>query len=198
MKAKSGYTLIELLVVLAIVALLAGLIVSVMAPARAKSKEVACISNLHQIGQGLRLYMEDYDAKPAVQGMKMTPYELGLPPGDNWTHPPYGAHIVLEKNYIGSNKVLYCPDYHGKNPIQEMGSTYETHLYWRKNDIDHAAELIAKRGELFSLLVCHEHFPGNPFALDYPPGQKRKVNILRLNLQIDSKMYPMPPLAYDY
>ncbi len=54
--AKRAYTLMEVVVVMGILFLLGVLTVAVLAPARAKSKETVCISNLHQIGQALRMY----------------------------------------------------------------------------------------------------------------------------------------------
>lgn len=58
---KRAFTLIELLVVIAIIAILAALIFPAFARAQAAAKQTACISNLHQIGASLNLYMSDYD-----------------------------------------------------------------------------------------------------------------------------------------
>lgn len=58
---KRAFTLIELLVVIAIIAILAALLFPVFARAKAAAKQGVCISNLHQIGMGMVLYMGDYD-----------------------------------------------------------------------------------------------------------------------------------------
>jgi prepilin-type N-terminal cleavage/methylation domain-containing protein/prepilin-type processing-associated H-X9-DG protein len=57
----SGFTLVELLVVIAVMAVLAGLLLPVMAQAREHARQAACFSRLHQIATAHRLYMDDWD-----------------------------------------------------------------------------------------------------------------------------------------
>ncbi|HOM82836.1 MAG TPA: DUF1559 domain-containing protein [Armatimonadota bacterium] len=58
---KEGFTLIELLVVIAIIAILAAILFPVFARARENARKSTCQSNLKQIGNGLLMYMQDYD-----------------------------------------------------------------------------------------------------------------------------------------
>ena len=59
--AKKAFTLIELLVVIAIIAILAAILFPVFAQARESARTTACLSNMKQIGLGLKMYAGDYD-----------------------------------------------------------------------------------------------------------------------------------------
>ena len=58
---RRGFTLIELLVVIAIIAILAAILFPVFAQARDKARMATCQSNLKQLGNGLSMYVQDYD-----------------------------------------------------------------------------------------------------------------------------------------
>jgi prepilin-type N-terminal cleavage/methylation domain-containing protein/prepilin-type processing-associated H-X9-DG protein len=63
-KCQGGFTLIELLVVIAIIAILAALLLAGLAYARMAGETAVCRSNLHQIGLGMRMYVNDFSAYP--------------------------------------------------------------------------------------------------------------------------------------
>jgi prepilin-type N-terminal cleavage/methylation domain-containing protein len=59
--SRTAFTLIELLVVIAIIAVLAAILFPVFAQAREKARQTACLSNCRQMGNGLMMYLQDYD-----------------------------------------------------------------------------------------------------------------------------------------
>lgn len=101
---RYGFTLIELLVAIAIIALLAGLVIPVLAKVREMSRRTKCISNLRQIGAALTMYSDDYNGfiYPAVynEGWKA---EMGrYPPGSAWP-------LALAR-YTRDINVFQCPN----------------------------------------------------------------------------------------
>jgi prepilin-type N-terminal cleavage/methylation domain-containing protein/prepilin-type processing-associated H-X9-DG protein len=57
--SRAGFTLIEMLVVIGIIAILAGILFPVLSNARHKGFQATCFSNLMQLGQAFKLYIND-------------------------------------------------------------------------------------------------------------------------------------------
>ncbi|MHB1461237.1 MAG: type II secretion system protein [Armatimonadota bacterium] len=118
MTRRNGFTVLELLVVIAIIGVLAAVLYPVLFRAKPAAKKVVCLSNLHQCGVALRLYMNDYetnippDEKMAPELLKKMP--TCCPNDKDWTKgctQQFGAPMIGSYAYVrsvpGMEKVPY-------------------------------------------------------------------------------------------
>jgi general secretion pathway protein G len=97
---KRAFTLIEMLIVIAIISLLAMILFPVFMSARGTARSITCVSNLHQIGLAMALYMQDYDRFPR-----------GLDPSDKfapeiWNSRPDVQEFLANTPLLQSSQVL--------------------------------------------------------------------------------------------
>jgi prepilin-type N-terminal cleavage/methylation domain-containing protein/prepilin-type processing-associated H-X9-DG protein len=79
-----AFTLIELLVVISIIALLVGILLPSLAIARRRATQIACASNLHQIGLALEAYLGDFkDYYPKARYMPLPMLPVNSDPSFN-------------------------------------------------------------------------------------------------------------------
>jgi prepilin-type N-terminal cleavage/methylation domain-containing protein len=115
MRATRAFTLIELLVVIAIIALLASLLLPVVSRAKHNALSAACLSNLHQIGLALDLYVqENNDRLPCCAEL----------PSVNTNLPSLTTVLAP---YLKTKAVFRCPEDRALFPVEQ--TSYEWNMY---------------------------------------------------------------------
>ncbi len=111
----AGFTLLELLVVIAVIALLASLLLPALGRAKRSAHATACISNLHQIGLALQLYVEDNEHR--------LPYCAMIPSANTNLK---SISITLAP-YLGPKQVFKCPADH--TLFEKEQTSYEWNMF---------------------------------------------------------------------
>src|ERR1700744_626537 len=71
-KNSRAFSLIELLVVIAIIAIIAAILLPTLSSAKTRAQDARCVSNLHQCGVALSLYLQDYNDRLFWKGTNIS------------------------------------------------------------------------------------------------------------------------------
>ena len=125
----SAFTLVELLVVIAVIGILAGLLLPVFSRAKEAGRSTACLSNLHQLGVALQLYVQDNRNRMPVM------YDALFATNNAPTNTQKTVDVVLT-NYFGTTNILKCPaDREGV--YDKTRSSYGWNVLVNGQDADH-------------------------------------------------------------
>jgi prepilin-type N-terminal cleavage/methylation domain-containing protein len=101
-KTSRAFTLIELLVVIAIIAILAALLMPALSAAKQRAWTAQCLSNLHQIGIGMKIYAGDNNGFYPESGGT-----IAWNQSDPGTHSSSWMQQIV--SYVGNTNVYHCP-----------------------------------------------------------------------------------------
>ena len=183
---RTGFTLIELLVVIAIVALLIAMLMPAIKRAREVARQAQCLSNQHQILNGLYIYASDneglYPSSHGGMNVQLT-FELTSPwaapnrylernwhPHDGGSEGWTGMGMLYHQEIFTDPMAMYCPSQEFK-PFtypagwdgQEFAGGYRTGSYMYRL----FGQVEGSGLTQDELLELHQHDPsvGGPIAL---------------------------------
>ncbi len=101
-----GFTLIELLVVIAVIAILAALLLPALSAAKQRAWTTQCLSNLHQIGIGMKIFADDNTECFPESGTTIYWGATDVAPPVGSGKPGWMQQIFT---YVGNTNVYNCP-----------------------------------------------------------------------------------------
>lgn len=107
-RLREAFTLIELLVVISIIALLIGILLPALGAARGTARDIACNSNLRQLGIATVTYAEDNKT-------------FNVQYRDRWDNinlTTFWSAKLIDEGYLGGGEAFVCPTMEEKNSPQ--------------------------------------------------------------------------------
>lgn len=165
-KRSIAFTIIELLVVIAIVAILASLLLPALKSARDKSKEIACVNNLKQMGMAAVMYTSDCDGY-------FFRYHDGSVAWFNYRDHAFNALYLNAAYYRAPGSILDCPggtrgyfglDGFNTNPGYNLDYGFNADL-----GSSHTRDTLLKGVESKCVIFCdaQRYYTGSPGGWSY-------------------------------
>lgn len=189
-RGRQGFTLIELLVVIAIIAILAAILFPVFARAKEAARITTCVNNLKQIGNGVMLYIDDFNGRfpnaaggwgPPSQYAGETTFLAAMSKYVKMNIEKYPAAVVGK--YYKKVGVFACPADFGTRtqPFTIGGINYQYSPIWWVN------------GSSYEYYADHNIDNNNlvPWALKYKTGNNKMVRYSGLapKIQVNGQNY---------
>lgn len=106
-RSRQAFTLTELLVVIGIIGILAALLMPLLGSMRERSNQTKCISNIRQLGVGIRLYAAEHRNEVPAYSVTAVPDDTGTPNATYWHQRVQG--YVESKFGTTVTKPFICP-----------------------------------------------------------------------------------------
>lgn len=95
-----AFTLIELLIVIAIIGLLAALLLPTLARAKAKGRQIACLSNVKEESLSMHIFVNDHDKYP---------WRVPVSEGGSQTRTRVSETFKAMERELATCRLLICP-----------------------------------------------------------------------------------------
>ena len=103
------FTLVELLTVILIIVVLISLLLPALARSREQAKRAACVSNLHQVGSALMMYaLKNKQAMPGGNATLHPGWGIDSSYAVRGDHP-MGLAFLLTEEIVTEPQIFYCP-----------------------------------------------------------------------------------------
>jgi prepilin-type N-terminal cleavage/methylation domain-containing protein len=148
---QKAFSLIELLSVISIIAILASLLLVSLASAKAKSRQAACINNLHQIGLGFTGFALDHEGKYPMDLAERLGGSLEYDDSRLITNTPFSTdfhHFAALSNEVPNVKIMVCPADRQRRPAKNYQTFTNDNLsYWANTKAQPHASLSTLAGD---------------------------------------------------
>ncbi len=168
---KRAFTLVEMMVVLVIIGILITLLLPALARTRETGRSTVCLNNLHEIGIGLQIYVQDNQNHLPVMY-------------DRSTNNPVAPGATLDVTllpYIGISNIFRCPS-DNQNLFEMTGSSYAWNVLLNGQDADHL-EMLTNSYPVHQIFVV---FDKEKFHI--LRGDQRAINFLYADGHIKNLM----------